>query len=203
MRFAQRQILMCSIGLSRRVLTLTGRMSAFRSSVSSNPEFIRMVEDDSVHHWRLGRFKFLTGDDKSTWFYILRSGLEMLYFHDARVVTIEHPPHPVFMTAASMLMVRWFGNMLRTNSRALALGPRRMCLFTWWAILDQRVTMWTSLIGLTGALWITLFKTPFALVVYLYWVALTRFVQTLTLLTVRKNVSWNFPFLLFFNQIFG
>src|SRR3546814_10513853 len=33
MRFAQRQILMCSIGLSRRVLTLTGRMSAFRSSV--------------------------------------------------------------------------------------------------------------------------------------------------------------------------
>src|SRR3546814_663119 len=63
--------------------------------------------------------------------------------------------------------------------------------------------MWTSLIGLTGALWITLFKTPFALVVYLYWVALTRFVQTLTLLTVRKDVSWNFPFLLFFNQIFG
>src|SRR3546814_19230697 len=107
------------------------------------------------------------------------------------------------MTAASMLMVRWFGNMLRTNSRALALGPRRMGLFTWWAILDQRITMWTSLIGLTGALWITLFKTPFALVVYLYWVALTRFVQTLTLLTVRKNVSWNFPFLLFFNQIFG
>src|SRR3546814_17177088 len=47
MRFAQRQILMCSIGLSRRVLTLNGRMSAFRSSVSSNPEFIRMVEAES------------------------------------------------------------------------------------------------------------------------------------------------------------
>lgn len=203
LRFAQRQVLMCSIGLSRRVLTLTGRMSAFRAQVAVDPEFIRMLEHDSISHWRLGRFKFLTGDDKSTWYYILRSGREMLYIPDVSVITIESPPNPSFVLSATALMRRWFGNMLRTNGRALALGPRRMGLFVWWSILDQRISMWTTLIGPFGALLSAVFAGPAILGVYLYWVALTRFVQTLALLTARSEVRWNYPFLLLFNQVFG
>lgn len=203
MRFAQRQVLMSSMGLSRRVLTLTGRMSAFRAEVLCDPRFIAGVEEDSIQHWRLGKLKFLTGDDKSTWYYLLRNGYEMLYIPDARIKTIESPPHPDFGIASTQLMVRWFGNMLRTNSRALALGPSCMGFFTWWAILDQRMSMWTSLTGLIGALLMVAAGEPIVLVGYVYWVALSRFVQTMLLLTVHGRVSWTYPFLLYYNQIYG
>lgn len=203
MRFAQRQILMCSVGLSRRVLTLTGRMSAFRTEVLTDPDFIRGVELDYIDHWRLGRIKFLTGDDKSTWFHIIRQGGEMLYLPDVRIRTIEHPPYPGFITSSAALMTRWFGNMLRTNGRAIALGPRPMGLFTWWCVVDQRLSMWTSLVGPVAAITVALAFDPFALPLYVLWVALTRYMQTLLLLTVRPEVSAYYPFLLYYNQIFG
>lgn len=203
MRFAQRQILMCSVGLSRRVLTLTGRMSAFRAEVITDPAFIAGVEEDYIEHWRLGRIKMLTGDDKSSWFHILKSGAEMLYLPDVRIRTIEHPPHPSFMVSSAQLMVRWFGNMLRTNSRAIAIGPRKIGFFAWWCIVDQRISMWTSLVGPVAAMVAAVAIDPFALPLYLLWVALTRYMQTLLLLTVRDDVSAYYPFLLYYNQIFG
>jgi glycosyltransferase Alg8 len=48
-------------------------------------------------------------------------------------------------------MYRWYGNNLRQNSRALGLGLRRLGLFTSIVLFDQRVSMWTSLLGLTVA----------------------------------------------------
>ncbi|WP_439816428.1 glycosyltransferase [Zavarzinia sp. CC-PAN008] len=203
MRFAQRQILMSSLGLSRRVLTLTGRMSAFRAHLVTDPEFIRTVEVDYVDHWRLGRFKFLTGDDKSSWFHLLRDGWEMLYVPDARIRTVEHPPDPRFVPAATMLMVRWFGNMLRTNARAIRLGPGRMGLFVWWCILDQRLSMWTSLVGPVAVAALTITHDAMTLPIYFLWIAISRYLQTLMLLTARRDVSWYYPFLLYFNQIWG
>jgi mannuronan synthase len=203
MRFAQRHILMSSMGLARRVLTLTGRMAAFRIEVVCNPDFIAMVENDHVQHWRFGRLKFLTGDDKSTWYYLLKNGYQMLYIPDVRINTIESPPHPDFGIASTQLMMRWFGNMLRTNARALALGPRRVGAFTWWGILDQRMSMWTSLTGVTGALLLAVTGRPLFLLAYIYWVALSRLIQTLTLLTSRQKVSWTYPLLLYYNQVWG
>jgi mannuronan synthase len=203
MRFAQRQVLMCSIGLSRHVLTLTGRMSAFRASVLTDPEFISRVEEDFIEHWRFGRLKFLTGDDKSSWYHILEMGGEMLYVPDVHIKTVEVPPLPSFVGSATVLMIRWFGNMLRTNGRAIALGPRRMGLFTWWCVLDQRISMWTSLVGPVAAIGLALSADPFILALYILWVALTRFLQTLVLLTMRSEVSAYYPFLLYFNQIYG
>ena len=189
MRFAQRQVLMSSMGLARRVLTLTGRMSAFRAGIVCRPDFIAMIEHDHVDHWCFGRLPFLTGDDKSSWFYLLRAGYEMLYIPDVRITTIETPPDPDFALASTQLMVRWFGNMLRTNGRAVALGPRRIGLFTWWSLLDQRLSMWTSLTGLTGALLMALSGHDQFLFAYFYWIAITRFIQTLALLTARRRVS--------------
>lgn len=92
LRFAQRHINMCSMALSKRVLTMTGRMSVFRAAVVTNPEFIADVENDSLQHWRLGRFKFLTGDDKSSWFSLMRLGYDTFYVPDAAINTVEHPP---------------------------------------------------------------------------------------------------------------
>ena len=203
LRFAQRHTLMSSVGLSERVLTLTGRMAMFRANIICNPEFIRQVELDYIDHWRLGRFKFLTGDDKSSWFWLLRNGYKMLYVPDVVVLTVEDPPAENFFSAAAMLMVRWFGNMLRTNSRALALRPSRIGLFTWWAILDQRMSMWTSLVGFAIALLAGIFISGYALLLYALWILASRYVLALSLLASRPRISVFYPFLLYFNQIFG
>lgn len=203
MRFAQRHIAMSSIALSKRVLTLTGRMSLFRGELLTDPSFIQRVELDWIDHWRLGRFRFLTGDDKSTWYWMLKNGFEMLYVPDAQVMTIETPPDPRFVTASVTLMRRWFGNMLRTNARAIALGPRRMGPFTWWSIVDQRLSIWTTLVGPAGAILATTLITPFALFYYICWIGLTRYVLTLSLLTSRSRVSAWYPFLLYYNQVVG
>jgi len=203
LRFAQRHILMSSNGLSRKVLTLTGRMSMFRASIICNPDFVRQVESDYVDHWRFGRLKFLTGDDKSSWFWLLRNGYRMLYIPDVVVATVEEPPSKYFLPAATQLMVRWFGNMLRTNSRALALGSSKVGFFTWWTIFDQRVSMWTSLAGLAMVLLVGLFETPFAFLIYLLWVLATRYLLTLMLFNSRRRVSAFYPFFIYFNQIYG
>jgi len=203
LRFAQRHILMSSNGLSRKVLTLTGRMSMFRASIICNPDFVRQVESDYVDHWRFGRLKFLTGDDKSSWFWLLRNRYKMLYIPDVVVATVEEPPSKYFLPAATQLMVRWFGNMLRTNSRALALGPSKVGFFTWWTIFDQRVSMWTSLAGLAMVLLVGVFETPFAFLIYLLWVLATRYLLTLMLFNSRRRVSAFYPFFIYFNQIYG
>ncbi len=203
LRFAQRHILMSSMGLSRRVLTLTGRMSMFRASIICDPSFVAQVELDYIDHPRLGRFKFLTGDDKSSWFWLLKNGYNMLYLPDVTVATIEDPPSNSFFGSAAMLMVRWYGNMLRTNRRALALGPRHVGFFVWWAIFDQRVSMWTCLVGLTSALLATLFVSPFTILVYAVWILASRYALTLSLFSARKRVSAITPLLLYFNQIYG
>ncbi|WP_395813137.1 glycosyltransferase [Devosia sp.] len=203
MRFVQRQILMCSNGLSKRVLTLTGRMSMFRAQLACDPTFIDHIQNDEIEHWRLGKIRMLTGDDKSSWFWLLSRGYHIYYVPDVVVETIEQPPSPNFVESARVLMTRWFGNMLRTNARALALGPHKIGFFTWWAVLDQRLSMWTSLSGLSLAVLGSFFVSGWTLVYYVLWVMISRYLVVLSFLTTRPVVSvWYVP-LLYFNQIFG
>ena len=75
---------MCSMGLSNRVMTLTGRMSVFRADLATDPSFVRAVGQDYLDHWRLGRVNFLTGDDKSTWFWLLSRGYQTAYLPDVQ-----------------------------------------------------------------------------------------------------------------------
>ncbi|WP_414602934.1 mannuronan synthase [Pseudomonas qingdaonensis] len=203
LRFAQRHINMCSMALSKRVLTMTGRMSVFRAAVVTNPEFIKDVENDSLQHWRLGRFKFLTGDDKSSWFSLMRLGYDTFYVPDAAINTVEHPPEKSFIRASRKLMYRWYGNNLRQNSRALGLGVRRLGLFTSVVLFDQRVSMWTSLLGLTVALIASLKFGPAFLLVYLLWIGITRLILTLMLMCSGHAIGPAYPLILYYNQIVG
>ncbi len=203
MRFAQRHIYMSSNGLANRVLTLTGRMSMFRASIVTSKEFIETVQFDYVDHWRLGRFRFLTGDDKSSWFHILRDGWQMWYVPDVNVLTIEEIPERNFFIGATVLMRRWFGNMLRTNGRALKLKRKDIGNFTWWNLWDQRISMWTSLFGLVAALMIMFEYDGRLFILFVWWIAFTRFTQALMLLSSRKEISITWPFLIYFNQIYG
>jgi mannuronan synthase len=204
LRFTQRQVMMSSMGLSGRVLTLTGRMSVFRADLATKPDFVEMVQSDHIDHWRLGRVNFLTGDDKSTWFWLLKNGYLMRYLPDVASVSMESQPKPGFMDSAITLMTRWFGNMLRTNGRALALSPAKIGLFTWWSILDQRVGIWTTLAGPISVLLGAIFVTPFVLPAYLVWVMFTRYLFAWILSLARGGgFPITYPFLLYFGQIVG
>jgi mannuronan synthase len=203
LRFAQRQMMMSSMGLSKRVLTLTGRLSVFRATLACDAGFIRAVQYDSIDHWRLGKVDFLTGDDKSTWFWLLKHGYEMAYLPDVRSISMETQPEPSFLRTVIALMVRWFGNMLRTNARALALGPGRIGLFTWWSLFDQRISMWTTLLGPTTAIVSSFMISPVILPLYIAWVMFTRYIHCWILRSFGSSFPISYPFLLYFSQITG
>lgn len=204
LRFNQRQVMMCSMGLSRHVLTLTGRMSVFRASLATHPEFVNGVGHDYLDHWRLGRVNFLTGDDKSTWFWLLRNGYQTLYLPDVVSASVETQPRDTFFDSAKTLMVRWFGNMMRTNGRALRLSPRLMGFFTWWSILDQRISMFTTLVGPLSVAVTAILVTPIVIPLYIAWVLLTRYLFCLFIAVF--NGVWfpvTHPPILYFSQVVG
>jgi glycosyltransferase Alg8 len=204
LRFSQRHVMMSSMSLGGRVLTLTGRMSIFRASLATDPGFVDLVRNDFIDHWRLGRVHFLTGDDKSTWYWLLQRGYKMLYLPDICTLSIETQPKDGFFESATTLMTRWFGNMLRTNARALALPASRIGYFTWWSILDQALSIWTTLAGPASILLAAFFVSPWILPIYLAWVMFTRYLFCTVIMAFRgKSFPITYPFLLYFSQVGG
>jgi len=199
MRFAQRRLAMQSHAMSDKVLTLTGRMSVFRAQHMLSEKFIRTIEADHLDHWLWGRFRFLSGDDKSTWYHMLTRRAKMTYVPDATVFTIE-----VIKENGLERMVqnfrRWSGNMLRNGSRAIALGPRRVKPFIWWCVVDQRIAMWTMMVSPTLAI-LAAFVDPLYLWSCLIWVVFSRLVLCLFLYRYSRTVDLSWPFILYFNQV--
>lgn len=204
LRFNQRQVMMCSMGLGNRVLTLTGRMSVFRADLATRPDFVNGINHDYLDHWRLGRVAFLTGDDKSTWYWLLKNGFEMAYLPDVRSWSMETQPGPTFYGSSKTLMVRWFGNMMRTNGRALRLNPRKIGFFTWWSIMDQRISMWTTLVGPISVVYAAIVATPAVIPFYIAWVMMTRYFFCAIISLFRG--TWfpvTHPPILYFGQVAG
>jgi glycosyltransferase Alg8 len=204
LRFNQRQVMMCSMGISNRVLTLTGRMSIFRADLATNPDFVKGVHHDYLDHWRLGHVKFLTGDDKSTWYWLLKNGYQMAYLPDVQSLSMETQPRPTFYDSSKTLMTRWFGNMMRTNGRAIALGPGKIGFFTWWSILDQRISMWTTMVGPISVMLAALLHSASVVPFYIAWVMITRYVFCVIISLFRG--TWfpiTHPFILYFGQVAG
>src|SRR3546814_14647540 len=72
-------------------------------------------------------------------------------------------------------MFRWYGNSLRQNGRALGLGPSRLGWFTYYVLLDQRILMWTGLLGLALAIAASIqFGSIMFVVSFALWVGMTR-----------------------------
>jgi len=203
MKFVKRHIMMSSHSFHNKVLTLTGRFSAFRAEILLKEEFINHVANDYLNHWLFGKFRFLMGDDKSTWFNLLKEGWDMLYIPDALVFAIENRAGPFFKVTTS-LMFRWYGNMLRNNFRALKLGPKKIgSFFIWMTILDQRISMWTSLFGPTAATLLSIFYTPFFWVFYIIWALIIRLIQFIPLLKEKFSPHIFHMLILFYDQWIG
>ena len=199
MRFAQRRLAMQSHALSQRVLTLTGRFSVFRARHIIDPQFIRTIEADHLDHWLWGRFRFLSGDDKSTWYHLLQKRAKMIYVPDATVFTIE-----IIKGSGLQRMVenfrRWSGNMLRNGARAIALGPRVVPPFIWWCVVDQRIAMWTMMVGPVMSILATILQ-PIYVVNVLVWIVASRIVLSLWLYRFARLPDLSWPFILYFNQL--
>ena len=189
LKFGERHVQFQSHSLSHRVMTLTGRFSMLRTSIVVTEEFIgSAIENDMLKHWMHGSFRFLMGDDKSSWFHVLRQGWKMLYIPDVTCCSLESRDIGFFKASFS-LPYRWFGNTLRNNPRALALGPGCTGWFIWFCILDQRLSMWTSLVGISGALALAATKSFAFLPLYLAWAVLVRAVQLVVIVYHGHQVS--------------
>lgn len=199
LRFAQRRLAMQSHVMSDKVLTLTGRMSMFRAGAICTEGFVRCIEADHLDHWLWGRFRFLSGDDKSTWYYMLTQGAKMGYVPDACMVTIERVSGSGTRRMVQNLR-RWSGNMLRNGTRALQLGPRQVGPFIWWCVLDQRIAIWTMLVSPALVL-MAMFIQPGYLIGATIWVVLSRLLLSLYLMRYARSADMSWPFLLYANQL--
>ncbi len=202
MRMAQRHLAMQSIALSGKLLTLTGRCSFFRAPDVIEERFIRMVEADHLDDWLWGRYRFLSGDDKSTAYALLSKpgGAVLRYVPDALATTTEFVEGGGFARMRQNLL-RWSGNMLRNGRRCVDLGPERLGWFTWWCFVDQRLAMWSTLVGPAMTLTLAL-----AHGVEMVWAALVVILVSRLLLSVvlwyyAGRVVIAFPGLLYFNQV--
>lgn len=202
MRLAQRHMTMQSHALSNKVLALTGRCSVFRGAEVLRSEFIRLVESDNLEDWLWGSIPFLSGDDKSTWFALLKKpgGTTLLYVPDAMVCTVENIVGNGWDRMRFNLL-RWSGNAIRNSGRVIALGPRRIGWFIWWCVVDQRVSMWTGLLGPTAAILNLFWGDPGFTLLYVAWVAFTRLLLALPLFAYARRVRPAFPLFLYLNQL--
>jgi glycosyltransferase Alg8 len=78
-----------------------------------------------------------------------------------------------------------------------------MGLFTWWCLVDQRVSIWTSLTGPGIALLLSLVHAWSFALGYIVWIMLVRLAATALLGSYRRRFSPLWPVLLYYNQILG
>lgn len=199
MRFSQRDLTMKSHALSNKVITLTGRMSVFRGKHLCEPEFITIIENDHLSHWLWGDYRFLSGDDKSTWYYLLKQGADMFYIPDATAVTIEYIQGSALDRMKENLR-RWSGNTLRNGARAIALGPFSVGYFIWWCLIDQRCAMWTTLMGHMIIIILAFTNGIYYLIGSIAWIAFSRLCFAFVLFTHARRIDMSYPFLIYINQ---
>jgi glycosyltransferase Alg8 len=200
MRFAQRDFTMQSHALSNKVLTLTGRMSIFRSKHLREPAFIEIIENDHLTHWLWGEYRFLSGDDKSTWYYLLKQRADMIYIPDAKTVTMEYIRGSAIDRMKENLK-RWNGNTLRNGARAMALGPRTVGFFIWWCLVDQRCAVWTMFMGHIIVLLLAITKSMSFLWASFLWIACSRLCTSMVLFIYARRLDMSFPCLMYINQL--
>lgn len=202
LKFGQRHVLFQSHALSNKVLTLTGRFSLFRTSIVENESFINIIENDMLTNWIHGRFRFLMGDDKSSWYYVLKNKWKMIYLPDVTCYSLESR-EASFRELSISLPYRWFGNTLRNNGRALKLGPKITGSFIWCALLDQRFSMWTSLVGIVSSLLLSISVSWVYLPIYISTSIMVRSIYLMVIALQGHPVSIRMIPLMLYNQWLG
>ena len=200
LKFAQRHLLFQSHSVSKRVLTLTGRFSLFRTTVVVREDFISIIENDIITDPNFGKFRFLMGDDKSSWFYMMKHNWNLLYLPDVIAYSLESRDGD-FLEISRTLPYRWYGNTLRNNKRARAL--KNQPLFIKYLFYDQLALMWTSITGIVSVLFISLFKSVLYFPLYISWILYVRVFQMGVFALLGHSVSIRTLPLMLYGQWYG
>jgi len=200
LKFAQRHLLFQSHSLSKRVLTLTGRFSLFRTSAVISEEFISLIENDIIVDSNYGKFRFLMGDDKSSWYYMMKNNWNLLYLPDVIAYSLESRDGD-FLEISRTLPYRWYGNTLRNNKRARAL--KNQPLFIKYLFYDQLALMWTSTAGILSVIFLSIFKSIYYIPLYISWILYVRVFQMGVFSLLGHRVSLRTLPLMLYGQWYG
>ncbi len=201
LRSVQRNQMMSSFALSRRVLVLTGRFSMYRSEILLQSDVINRIRKDFLVH-KDRYISLLTGDDKTTWLEVLRRGYDMRYLPDVLVYPVEQQDwKKSFVSETIALTTRYSGNMARANLHLDAWRGAKGKLHFQYGLLDQRVSMWTSLLTPTVLVFSLLFDSFDVFVLFLTYALLIKNLQALALFVTSRAYDPYFPYLIFYNQV--
>jgi len=200
LKFAQRHLLFQSHSISKRVLTLTGRFSMFKTEIVIKEEFISLIENDIIVDPNYGKFRFLMGDDKSSWYYIMKNNWDLLYLPDVIAYSLESRDGD-FLEISRSLPYRWYGNTLRNNKRARQL--KNQPLFIKYLFYDQLALMWTSIVGILSVLLLSIFKSIFYIPLYFSWIIYIRTFQMSIFTYFGHKVSMKTLPLMLYGQWYG
>ena len=201
LRSVQRNQLMSAFALSRRVLVLTGRFSMYRSDILLRKEVINRIRKDFLV--RNDQYiSLLTGDDKTTWLEVLRRGYDLRYLPDAVIYPVEQQDRKKnFVTETIALTTRYSGNMARANLQFDAWRTSRGKLHFQYGLLDQRISMWTSLLTPLVLVLSLLFDSFDIFILFLTYALLIKNLQALALVATGRTYDPYFPYLIFYNQV--
>lgn len=204
---------------------LTGRCSAYHGTIAANPEFQRLLISDLINHQKEekgilegdpllapGRlivrifglaalvsqqiFFTLTGDDKSTIWFVLKEGYDIVFNPDLYVVCHEDIPHKIewlpdiWCFQLPALAIRYCRNTMNNHARLLSLGIKRLTIPRYVSIMIDRFTFWTAILGLMGVPYLT-WRFGFGyLYVYFSWVLTHRTFMTL-IMCIAAAQAWS------------
>jgi glycosyltransferase Alg8 len=204
LRSAQRDVLMSSFSLSRRILVLTGRFSVYKSNKILTAATQARMRQDVVFLREYGMLPLLTGDDKTFWLEILRQNGEMVYIPDAYTFPLEFLAEDKnFVSGTWALMARYNGNMVRANSAFWNEISLQQPFHFIYGLLDQRLSAWSGLLApmLLIILFFTAgFETAIFLLLYIIFVKNIQAFFIWRITGFYHPLSWA---LIAYNQISG
>jgi glycosyltransferase Alg8 len=201
LRSLQRNHIMSAFSASDRVLVLTGRFSMYRADFLLAPEVINRIRKDHLTH-EAKFIPLLTGDDKTTWLELLRRGKNLRYLPEVEVYPIERQSSDCsFFRETLALTTRYSGNMARANLHPDAWRGAKGKTHFRYGLLDQRISMWTSLLT-PAALALSLLSMRFDLfILIMTYALLIKNLQAVALYMTSGSYSATFPYLIFYNQL--
>lgn len=201
LRSFQRNKLMSCFSLSDRTLVLTGRFAMFRADILLQIDVISRIRKDYLQTHDV-YVPLLTGDDKTTWLEVLRRGYGMTYLPDVYVYPIEVAPVGRSSLAGIIpLTARYAGNMARANLHLDAWKGTKGKLHFAYGLLDQRISMWTSLLSPIVLLYLLLFASFDLFIIFLAYVIVIKHLQSLMIAHLSGHYDPRFPYLMLFDQI--
>ena len=202
LRSLQRDRMMRSFSLSKRVLVLTGRFSLIRGDITLNSSFINSIRKDYVYD-RDTFIPLLTGDDKSTWFEVLRRGFDMFYISSASIITLDSfHMDKQFLKNFFSLNVRYSGNMARMHKKIKLRALSGSNNHFRYGLFDQRISMWTSLLSPFFLILLLIFGPLSFFCAFLFYVLLIKNIQALAIFRLTGVYDLSFPYIMFFDQFF-